>query len=261
MLQLFGLTMGILLAPKFLGLVLALLDAPVRRAAGGAGWLVLSFLFEIVLSALIAPIAMLIQSGSVFEILAGRDTGWNPQRRGDGSIPFPDIVRRHRWHTALGLITGIAAFAIATSLFLWMSPTILGLVLAIAISWASGRLAYGLALKRAGLLLTPEEHAVPAIVRRAEALSARNAARNLDEIDALEAVHTDADFARAHAAMLPAPVQRPRGAIDAERTLAAAKIAEADTLGEARAWLGPKERMALLHDRDLIERLARLRAA
>ncbi len=70
-LQLFGLTMGILLAPKFLGLILALIDGPVRRACGGALRLVLSSLIEILLSALIAPIAMLIQSGSVFQILVG----------------------------------------------------------------------------------------------------------------------------------------------------------------------------------------------
>ncbi|MFY9293630.1 MAG: glucans biosynthesis glucosyltransferase MdoH, partial [Methylorubrum rhodinum] len=176
-LQLFALTMGILLAPKFLGLFLALLDARVRQASGGAGRLTLSFLIEILLSALIAPIAMVVQSGSVFQILAGRDTGWNPQRRDDGSIPLSDIVRRHRWHTLLGVVTGIGAFAIATSLFLWMSPTILGLVLAIPLSWASGQLAFGLALKRRGLLVTPEEETPPPIARRAGELAARNAAR------------------------------------------------------------------------------------
>ena len=47
---------------------------------------------------------------SLIEILLGRDTGWNPQRRDDGSIPWSDIVRRHRWHMALGLVTGVAAF-------------------------------------------------------------------------------------------------------------------------------------------------------
>ncbi|WP_336489294.1 glucans biosynthesis glucosyltransferase MdoH [Methylobacterium nigriterrae] len=258
-LQLFGLTMGILLAPKLLGLILALTDRPVRRACGGAFRLVLSCLIEILLSALIAPIAMLIQSGSVFQILLGRDTGWNPQRRDDGSIPLADIVRRHRWHTALGLVTGIAAFAIATSLFLWMSPTILGLVLAIPISWASGQLALGLALKRAGLLLTPEEQHVPPIAARAGACEARNAAHGLDGADALGALHADPALAAAHARMLPAAESRPRGRIDADRTLAQAKIVEAETIREARAWLTARERVALLHDRALIDRLARLR--
>jgi len=258
-LQLFGLTMGVLLAPKFLGLVLALLDGPVRRACGGGLRLVLSCLIEILLSALIAPIAMLIQSGSVFQILAGRDTGWNPQRRDDGSIPFADIVRRHRWHMVLGIVAGVSAFAIATSLFLWMSPTILGLVFAIPISWASGQLGLGLALKRAGLLMIPEEREPPAVLTRAGTLAAENAARCLDEADALEALHADRALAEAHARMLPTAESRPRGAVETEHVLAQAKIVEAETLSEARAWIAaPKERMALLHDRALLDRLARL---
>ena len=113
-LQLFGLTMAVLLAPKFFGLGLALIDGPVRRACSGAWRLILSCCVEILLSALVAPVAMVIQSGSVIGILLGRDTGWNPQRRDDGSIPLADIVARHRWHMVLGLVAGIAAFAIAT---------------------------------------------------------------------------------------------------------------------------------------------------
>jgi len=101
-LALFALTMGILLAPKIFGLLLMLTRSAGRRACGGAIRLVLSAAIEIVFSALLAPILMLIQSGSVFQILLGRDTGWRPQRRDDGSIPFRDIVRRHRWHAALG---------------------------------------------------------------------------------------------------------------------------------------------------------------
>lgn len=257
-LQLFGLTMAVLLAPKFLGLILALLDGPVRRACGGAGRLVLSSLVEILLSALVAPVAMVIQSGSVMGILLGRDTGWNPQRRDDGSIPLRDIVARHRWHTVLGLVAGIAAFAIATSLFLWMSPTILGLVLAIPISWASGQLGLGLALKDRRLLATPEEATPPEIAVRAAALTARNTARGFDEADALAAIHADPDLATAHARMLPVGRSRPRGAIDPDQTLATAKICEAETVSEAQAWLSPKERMALLHDRALVDRLVRL---
>ena len=41
-------------------------------------------------------------------ILFGFDTGWNPQRRDDGSIPFQAIVRRHRSHTLMGLLTLVA---------------------------------------------------------------------------------------------------------------------------------------------------------
>src|SRR5580658_6068952 len=169
-LQLFELTMAVLLAPKFLGLIIALLDGKTRRGSGGALALVASTLLEIVISAALAPIMMLIQSGSVAQIVSGRDTGWNPQRRDDGSIPFRGIARRHRAHALLGLITLFAAALISPSLIVWMSPTIAGLILSIPLSWASGQLWLGLGLRRLGLLRTPEETSPPQVVERANAL-------------------------------------------------------------------------------------------
>lgn len=259
-LALFALTMGILLAPKFLGLVLTLLNGPERRACGGGIRLTISALIEVILSALLAPILMLIQSGSVFQILLGRDTGWNPQRRDDGSIPLRDIVRRHRWHTALGLFAGISAFLIATSLFLWMSPTILGLVLAIPLSWVSGQLAWGLALKKAGLLLTPEETAPPDITGRSNALQGVLAPDGFDEADSLMALYRDPQLREQHEAMLPPAQVRRRGEINAERALAEAKLVDAETIDDAVRWLSPKERMVVLHDRALLDLAMRLQS-
>ena len=259
-LNLFILTMGVLLAPKLFGLLLTLFDGKLRRAGGGGIRLVLSAIVEVLFSAVFAPIMMLIQSGSVFQILLGRDTGWNPQRRDDGSIPFRDIVRRHRTHTALGVITGIAAFMIATSLFAWMSPTIIGLVLAIPLSWASGQLAIGLWLKRRGLLLTPEEGAPPQVAVRANELHGEFAKAGYDEGDGLAALHADKALLEAHREMLPPASSRKRGEIEAERAVAQAKLVDAETVEDAVAWLKPKERMVVLHDRALLDMLANLPA-
>ena len=258
-LALFGITMAVLLAPKFFGLVLMLLNAEGRRRAGGAVRLVASTVIEILLSALMAPILMVIQSGSVFQILLGRDTGWQPQRRDDGSIPLRDIVRRHRWHTVLGLLTGVSAFMIATSLFLWMSPTIVGLILAIPLSWLSGRLGAGLALKRLGLLMIPEETRTPAVVERANALLVENRRLGFDDADGLLALYQDARLRQSHEAMLPPAPARRRGDIDPERVIAQAKIMDAATIHDAVHWLKPKERMVVLHDRALLDQLTRLK--
>jgi membrane glycosyltransferase len=258
-LALFALTMGILLAPKLFGLLLMLFDRDKRQACGGAVRLVLSSLIEVVLSALMAPILMLIQSGSVFQILLGRDTGWQPQRRDDGSIPARDIVRRHLWHTLLGLFTGLSAVMIATSLFLWMSPTVLGLVLAIPLSWLSGQLGAGLVLKRLGLLLMPAERQLPEIARRANALQADNARLGFDEEDSLAVLFRDRAFRERHEAMLPHVPHRERGEFDPDRVLAEAKIIDAETLEEATRWLSPKERMIVLHDRALLHLATTLR--
>ena len=259
-LRLFALTMAILLAPKLFGLLLTLFRTRLRRAGGGAIRLILSALIEVLFSAFFAPIMMLIQSGSVFQILLGRDTGWNPQRRDDGSIPFRDIVRRHRTHTLLGLVAGLSAFLIATSLFAWMSPTIVGLVLAIPLSWASGQLAIGLWLKRRKLLLTPEEGEPPPIVLRANALQAEFAEAGFDDADGLKALHADAELRHAHELMLPDAQPRRRGEIEPDRAVAQAKLVDAEAIEDAAIWLKPKERMVVLHDRALIGLLASLPA-
>nr|WP_245427329.1 glucans biosynthesis glucosyltransferase MdoH [Roseiarcus fermentans] len=257
-LQLFALTIGILLAPKFLGLIFALIDGPTRRGSGGALALIASTFVEILVSAAMAPIMMLIQSGSVVQILSGRDTGWNPQRRDDGSIPFSSIARRHRSHALLGIVTLFAAALISPSLVLWMSPTIAGLVLAIPLSWASGQLWIGLGLKRVSLLRTPEETTPPAVVRRANALAEELAHVGRDHDDALLSIHADQAFRAVHEAFLPEKPRHRLGDVDVDLAIASLKLNDAETVEDACAWLKPKERVAVLADRGLIALLARL---
>ena len=257
-LELFSITMGILLAPKAFGLILALVDGPTRRACGGGFRLIVSTMLEIIMSAFIAPVMMLIQSGSVLRIMLGSDSGWNPQRRDDGSIPLRDIIRRHRTHVAMGVLTLVAGLLISPSLVVWMSPTIAGLVLAIGLSWASGQLGIGLWLRRAGLLLTPEEAAPPAIATRANTLAQMLAERGGDEADGLAVLHDDPAFREVHETSLPAVQRRKRGDISRERALAEAKLNDAETLADAMAWLAPKERMVILYDRALLAMLVRL---
>ena len=259
-LALFGVTMAILIAPKIFGLIVHIWNGASRRGSGGAFRTIVSAIVEIVLSSLFAPIMMLIQSGSVFEILLGRATGWNPQRRDDGSIPFRDIVRRHGWHMGLGAVTLVTALMIAPSLAGWMSPTIAGLLLAIPLSWLSGHLGSGLALKRLGLMLIPEETAPPAIATAARENTRRLAALGVDEGEGLAALHADADFMREHERMLPKGASRPRGQFEQDRVMAAAKITEANSLAEAITWMSVKEKTALLHDRALLAVAAKLPA-
>ena len=257
-LRLFEITMFVLLAPKFLGLILALIDGPTRRRSGGWLALIVSSFLEIVMSAAIAPIMMVIRSGSVVQILSGRDTGWNPQRRDDGSIPFASIVRRHRAHTALGIVTLAAAWLISPSLVFWMSPTIAGLILSIPLSWASGQLWIGLALKRVRLLRTPEETEPPPVVARANQLAGELDRSGRDHDDALAAISSDKTLRAIHETYLPEAARRQRGEVDVETAVATAKLNDARTLEEACAWLKPRERTAVLSDRALIGLLTRL---
>ena len=257
-LSLFILTMVVLLVPKLLGLVLALSDGRTRRGAGGALRLTWSAVLEVAASALVAPILMLIQSGSVFQILFGRDTGWNPQRRDDGSIPMRAIVRRHLWHTIFGVAAAVTAYGLSPYLFAWMSPTIVGLVLAIPLSAASGLLAFGLALKRMRILITPEEGEPPAIIQRSNALTRELAMLGIDETDGVKAIHGDATLRQRHIQLLPEAPRRVRGRIDPQRAIAEAKLIDAESVEEASAWLQGRERSIVLSDRALIILLASL---
>ncbi|HMK90798.1 MAG TPA: glucans biosynthesis glucosyltransferase MdoH [Methylocystis sp.] len=257
-LALFALTMAILLAPKLFGLVVALKDRRTRRESGGAIGLLVSTLFEVALSALLAPIMMLIQTGHVLHIVFGFDTGWDPQRRDDGSVPFSAIVRRHRSHVAMGVLSLIAGLLISPSLVAWMSPTIAGLILAIFISWATAQRWLGLMFRRAGVLATPEETSPPAVARRAKALSRTLARAGEDEANGLEAIHADPELRRLHENWLPERRLRQRGQITADRAVAEAKLADAETIEDALEWLNRGERLVVLSDRALLSMAARL---
>ena len=156
-LRLFYITMGILFGPKIFGIILLLLDGKTSKQLGGRIKVLFSVVFEVILSALIAPIMMLIHCGAVMSILAGRDSGWSPQRRDDGSLPWLTLIFRHRWHMLAGALLGYAAVLDSLTLLAWMSPALIGLWIAVPISAFTGAEGIGQAFKNGGILATPEE--------------------------------------------------------------------------------------------------------
>ena len=133
-------TMGLLLTPKLLGFLVVLTRGAERRGCGGSLRLLAGLLLETLISGLLAPVVMLTQAAAVVAIFAGRDSGWKPQHRDDGAPPLGETVRRYRGHTTLGVAMGSAAWLVSPSLALWMSPVVLGLVLAIPLAlWTGGR--------------------------------------------------------------------------------------------------------------------------
>ena len=65
------------------------------------------------LSALLSPIMMLIQSRFVLDVFFGRDSGWNAQKRDDVGISLTQAVRSHWLHTLVGVGAGLLAFSIS----------------------------------------------------------------------------------------------------------------------------------------------------
>jgi membrane glycosyltransferase len=142
-----------------------------------------------------------------------------------------------------------------------MSPTIAGLLLAAVLIWVSGQLAVGLSLRRAGLLLTPEETSPPGIVGQAGHWRNALAPATAAGADGLRILHRDRELRDLHKRLLPEQTERRRGEIDESRATASAKLADAASVEEAVAWLRPAERVAVLLDRNLLDWLATLPVA
>ena len=70
------------------------------------------------------------------------------------------------------LVAGVAAWMVSPALAAWMSPVVLGLVLAIPIVALGASRAAGQWLRRRRIFATPEELAPPPVLVRATALRA-----------------------------------------------------------------------------------------
>jgi membrane glycosyltransferase len=254
MLQLFAFSVVVLFLPKAIGFLRALFSTRVRSALGTFE-LIAGTVLELLLSALYAPVLMLMQSRYVLEILTGRDAGWSTQRRSEGQVTWGEAWRFHWGHTLAGALLGGLFAILAPPLLPWLSPVLAGLLLSVPLSKWSGSVKLGLALRRVGLLCTPEEAREPDIVRRRDQLVAQ--APPLPE-DGLRALAADPRQRAAQVqANLPPPAP-PRGRPDPERLTAAQKLSDARHLDEALDWLTARERVHVASDAAMLERLGQL---
>ncbi|GGI22914.1 glucans biosynthesis glucosyltransferase MdoH [Bradyrhizobium guangdongense] len=246
----FGATMGLLLLPKLLSLVLLWTRRSVRRQFGGALRVSAGVIAEIVVSALMAPVMMIFQSIAVVEILAGRDAGWQTQRRDDGTVERRELYRKYGIPTLCGVAMAASAYAVSLPLLLWMSPVILGLVFAVPIGALTASPACG------KLFGTPEEREAPAVLRRANELSA---GAEIGIKPALVELREDAALLAFHLAQLPpARAVRP-DMIDANLAVGRAKIDASDSFEQAAAHLSPREVFATLNDGSALSTVLRKR--
>ncbi|HEX5048772.1 MAG TPA: glucans biosynthesis glucosyltransferase MdoH [Gammaproteobacteria bacterium] len=255
MIALFIVAMVTLLTPKILGVLRALVNRELLRSVGivrlGFGVVV-----ETVLSALYAPIMMMIQSRQVYEILRGQDSGWSTQSRKSAATRWHTLLRRHWMHMAAGFaVTAVLVF-ISMPLLAWMAPALIGLVLALPLSAASGSVLLATLTRLSGFLVIPEEIAVPAVIERRNALEAQFE-QQLGRVTIENLLRDEGARQRHFAAVVQRP-PAPRGRPDVLFMSARAKVADARSVAEALDWLTPPERLAVLGDHDLFHALVRL---
>jgi membrane glycosyltransferase len=196
-----------------------------------------------------------VQSRHVFEVFMGRDSGWKPQRRDGGSTTWSDAWHFHKRHMLLSCMTSVIIYFLSPSLLAWVSPALLGLLISVPLSRASGSQWLGQGLFKLALLRTPEEVETPALMARRRELIA-TATRLPD--DGLLYLARSHDARVAHTQdNLPRPCD-PRGKPDPHAFTAAQKLIDARSLEEALRWLTPIERVEVAADARLLNQLASL---
>ncbi|MEX2644527.1 MAG: glucans biosynthesis glucosyltransferase MdoH [Acetobacterales bacterium] len=160
-----------LFLPKILAVFVGLTDPVRRRQFGGGVRMSLSAFTEILFSVLNAPVMMAFHAWFVIQILAGRSTGWNSQTRTGRRVSWGEATRRAALPTLVGLVWGTVTWMMTPVFFLWVTPVVIGLVLAIPLIVLSSWEPLGTMLRRAGLFLSPSETTPHAALRDVGPLS------------------------------------------------------------------------------------------
>ena len=167
-------TLGMLLLPRVLGVAAVMLrgQAPLY---GGRLRLAAGALIEAALSALQAPLRMLAHSLFVLGALTGWKLEWRSPPRSASTVAWRDAARCFGVASLLTLGGVLATLAISSpghgAALLWLLPAGLPLLLAVPLSVWTSRIDLGLRLRRAGLLLVPEESRPTTVLRRAWTLA------------------------------------------------------------------------------------------
>lgn len=247
--------MGVLLLPKIIGLGRALALNSVRRRYGGGIRVVAGAVVELALSALVAPVMMLMQTRHVIDILSGRDSGWNPQTRDGVAPPWGEALAEHAGHMFAGALLAAALLVTQPEVLIWLSPVVAGLLLSPLLARFGADPRIGAGFARVGLLDTPEARAPHPLWKQADD-AARRIAR--DGAEGLSDLAANPMLAEWHVAALAEPA--PDAAADEPRHLAAltarAKIEAARDAAQALSWLTAPERVELAARPELLAALS-----
>jgi membrane glycosyltransferase len=252
-LPILGAVLTMLFVPRVLALLLTLIHGERRRLHGGFLGLLVSATVETLISTLFAPLLMIFQTKAVIEIFAGRDAGWPVATRDEGDVSWREALQTHLLHMVVGITFLAVTLNYAPDLTLWLLPVSVPLIVAPLLAVFSGSATAGVALRRLGILATPEEVDPPSLILRARALTQAAERERAVAQDPVIAVTSDPTALAVHRLLLRhTPLD---GAID-EDALAAARAKLGLINGDARgAPLTEPEAMAVLLDVDSLETL------
>lgn len=239
-------TLLLLLLPKLFGPMLIAQDPAALRRFGGQGRLAVGVVLEIVLGTLMAPLLMMAHSRFVLGTLLGRDTAWGAQCRADRDLDWREAWGHYRLETGLALCWGWLAWHLDPLFFAWLSPVLLGLLLAAPLAVLSSSVTLGTRLAELGIWLIPEESRPPDALRRLRTLLRQQPARPMGGLQELLA---DPVATALHLTVLQS------GAVGLRPADGSAAALCERVLREGAAGLSTEEQVQLLADPQSLMRL------
>jgi len=162
-------TAFLLYGAKALTLADAVLDPAQARAYGGRKRLLASAALEQLAAFATTPLLLVFYTRYTLALLRGRTVRWDAQARDDRGVSWQEGWVRMRVPFLVGLAWLALLLPLGVTWLLWAAPLLTGLLIAVPLAVLSSRAGLGRALRRAGLLLIPEEIRPTAILRAVRA--------------------------------------------------------------------------------------------
>ncbi len=253
---LLAVTLGMLLLPKLMAWLVLERDELRLVGHGDHFEAFVSAGFETFIGMLIAPIMMIYHTQFVCATLIGHRVHWTAQQRGECGTTFREAASALRLHTLIGVLGMIFVAVYAPSLFWWLLPVGLGLVLAIPIAMILPSVELGRAFRRHNLFMIPDEQfESPILTRRTMAVQRIRARLERDgEADLIGRVVLVPEVHHLHLTVLRASAGAPDPAAPLAQSPSPEPPPEPKTPAELDALTNP-QLMALLCDERAMRQL------
>jgi membrane glycosyltransferase len=149
-------TFALLLVPKLLGLIDALIGRRCESLVPPPSRLLVSTFIEALISMLLAPIRMLFHSVFALEAVLGKRLWWGGQNRSE-ETGWRDALRQHAAGSFLALAWSAYAGWLSSTFIFWTLPISLPLILAAPVSVLLSRPSVARRLQRRGLFVFEED--------------------------------------------------------------------------------------------------------
>lgn len=148
-------TIVLLLLPKLMGIIVTVIHR--NKEFGGTLKLIAGSLLETIFAIIVAPLMMVFHSYFVVCVFLGKKVSWDAQPRSGRMVPWKEAIGYTLIATLISIAWGGVAYYYTPSFFLWLSPILVGLVLAAPIVRYSSSIGLGLKLRNMGIFICPSE--------------------------------------------------------------------------------------------------------